>query len=87
MNVKRKDFFRLLEAQRVEHLLIDRIISSATPNISDQYYSQALMTQRLQRAELEVKLYRLAILKDGLSLLDGMCSFIIFLVSLEDTYR
>jgi len=45
MNVKRKDFFRLLEAQRVEHLLIDRIVSSATPNISDQYYSQALMTQ------------------------------------------
>jgi hypothetical protein len=87
MNVKRKDFFRLLEAQRVEHLLIDRIVSSATPNISDQYYSQALMTQRLQRAELEVKLYRLAILKDGLSLLDGMCSFLIFLVSLEDTYR
>ena len=35
MNVKQKDFFCLLEAQRVEHLLIDRIVFSATPNISD----------------------------------------------------
>jgi hypothetical protein len=77
MNVKQEDVFRLLEAQRVEHLLLDRIASSATPNISDQYYSQVLMAQRLQRAQLEVELYRLAILRDGLGLLGGVYSFII----------
>ena len=77
MNVKKKDFFLLLEAQRVEHLLMDTIASSATPDISNRYYSQVLMAQRLQRAQLEVELYKLAISRDGLNLLEGMYKFVI----------
>jgi len=75
-NVKKKDLFLLLEAQRVEHLLINTIASSAVPDISNQYYSQVLMAQRLRRAELEVELYRLAIARDGLYLLEGMYNFV-----------
>lgn len=74
-NVKQEEVFCLLEAQRVELLLIDIITSSATSNISNQYYSQLLMAQRLQRAELEVALYKIAIEKDGLCLLEGMHDF------------
>jgi predicted nucleotidyltransferase len=77
MNVQKIDFFHLLEAQLKEHLLVDKIVSSSTSNISNQYYSQALMAQRLQRAQLEVELYKLAISKDGLNLLDGMYKSII----------
>jgi hypothetical protein len=71
-HVKKRDFFELLEAQRVEHLLTDTISSSTAPSYSNQYYSEVLMTQRLQRAELEVELYKSAIAKDGLKLLEGM---------------
>jgi len=71
-NVQTKDFFHLLEAQRTEQLLIDRIATTATPDISNQYYSQVLMAQWLQWAELEVALYRHAIVRDGLYLLSGM---------------
>jgi hypothetical protein len=78
--VKKRDFFLLIEAQRVEHLLIDAI-ASAAPSISSQYYSEVLMAQRLQRAELEAKLYRCAIAKDGLNLLEGVHNFILNSVS------
>jgi hypothetical protein len=71
-NVKTKDFLHLLEAQRTEQLLIDMIATTSTPDISNQYYSQVLMAQRLQRAEVEVALYRHAIARDGLYLLSGM---------------
>ncbi len=74
-NVEQAEVFDLLEAQRVEHLLIDTITSSANPNISTRYYSQLLMVQRLQRAALEVELYRVAIEKDGLCLLEGTLNF------------
>jgi hypothetical protein len=81
-NVKKRDFYLLLEAQRVEHLLIDTITSSVAPNIPTQYYySEVLMAQRLQRAELEVELYRRAIAKDGLNLLEGVHNFILNYVS------
>lgn len=69
-NVKKKDFYLLLDAQRTEHLLVDVIASSPVSHISNRYYSQVLMAQRLQRAELEVELYRLAIARDGLCLLE-----------------
>jgi hypothetical protein len=69
-NVQDKDFVRLLEAQRVEQLLIEAIIS-ANSIILGQYYSQLLMAHRLQRAELEVELYGQAIAEDGLCLLSG----------------
>lgn len=46
--------------------------TSLTPtDVSNRYYSQLLMTQRLQRALLEVELYAYAISKDGLCLLEG----------------
>jgi len=67
-NIQRTDMYNLLEALRVEQLLTDEITSSAT-HISNLYYSQVLMAHRLQRAQLEVKLYKLAIEKDGLYLL------------------
>lgn len=70
-NIQRTDMYNLLEALRVEQLLTDEITSSAT-HISNLYYSQVLMAHRLQRAQLEVKLYKLAIEKDGLYLLCGM---------------
>jgi hypothetical protein len=69
-NVQEKDFVRLLEAQRIEQLLVEAIIS-ANSNILGQYYSQLLMAHRLQRAELEVELYSFAIEVDGLCLLSG----------------
>ena len=75
-NVNKKDFFLLLEAQRVEHLLVDTISSDTVPNISNMYYSEVLMAQRLRRAELEVKLYSHAIASDGLHLLEGVHNII-----------
>jgi hypothetical protein len=74
-NVHKKDFFNLLETQRVEHLLVDTIASSAASDVANQYYSQVLMAHRLRRAQLEVDLYKLAIARDGLILLDGVCNF------------
>jgi hypothetical protein len=76
-NVQKRDFYLLLDAQRTEHLLIEAIASSAAPGISNRYYSQVLMAQRLQRAELEAELYRLAISKDGLCLLQGVYNFVV----------
>jgi hypothetical protein len=64
----------LLEAQRIEYLPVDLI--EDTSGDSSRYYTQLLMAQRLQRAELEVELYREAIVKDGLPLLPGMRKFI-----------
>jgi len=85
-NIRKKDVFRLLEAQQMEHLLIEEIgASPSASSNSNRYYSQVLMTQRLQRAELEVELYRLAISEDGLLLLDGACNLSSF--TLEGTHR
>ena len=85
-NVGKKDVFRLLEAQQMEHLLIEEIAASPSASSnSNRYYSQVLMTQRLQRAELEVELYRLAISEDGLLLLEGTYSLPSF--TLEGTHR
>jgi len=83
-NVTKKDFFLLLEAQRVEHLLIDTISSNAVPNISNIYYSEVLMAQRLRRAELEVELCSHAIASDGLHLLDSVYDFHFHL---KDAYK
>ena len=68
-----KDFLRLLEVQRTEHVLTDIISCEPTTfsNISRHYHSQLLMVTRLQRAMLEVDLYATAIAKDGLCLLEG----------------
>jgi hypothetical protein len=71
-NVQKQDFFVLLEAQRVEHLLIDVINASPHPSITNRYYSQLLAAQRLMRAQIEVELYRFAIEQDGLCLLTGV---------------
>jgi hypothetical protein len=80
-NVNKKDFFQLLETQRVEHLLVDTIASSTTSSdIANQYYSQVLMAHRLQRAQLEVDLYKLAIGRDGLILLEGLSNFVANLI-------
>ncbi|KIM88182.1 hypothetical protein PILCRDRAFT_85462 [Piloderma croceum F 1598] len=85
-NVGKKDVLRLLEAQQMEHILIDEIAASPSASSnSSRYYSQVLMTQRLQRAELEVELYRLAISEDGLLLLEGAYSLSSF--TLEGTHR
>ena len=72
----KNDVFRLLEAQRLEHLLVDAINSAAIPSVSTCFHSQLLMTQRLYRAELEAKLYRCAIAKGGLSLLEGIQNYV-----------
>jgi len=77
--VRKEDFFPLLEAQQFEHFLADLITGSQTPTgVSNRYFSQVLMTQRLQRALLEVELYAYAISMDGLVLLEGklmLCYF------------
>lgn len=69
--VQRIDFFTLLEAQRIEHLLTDVIATSQPTSVKTRYYSQLLMTQQLQRALLEVELYAYAISEDGLRLVEG----------------
>jgi hypothetical protein len=73
----KNDVFCLLEAQRLEHLLVDAINSAAVPSISTRFHSQLLMTQRLHRAELEAKLYRCAIAKGGLPLLEGIQNYVV----------
>jgi hypothetical protein len=72
------DFFTLLEAQRVEHFLADVIVTSQPTSVKTRYYSQLLMTQRLQRALLEVELYAYAISEDGLCLVEGKLMFCYF---------
>jgi hypothetical protein len=60
----------------VEQLLVDSITSPTPPDITTWYYSQLLMAQRLQHAELKAELYRAAIERDGLCLLEGMYNFL-----------
>jgi hypothetical protein len=80
--VRKQDVFCLLEAQQMEHLLLEKIAasSSASSNLS-HYYLQVLMTQC---ADLEVELYRLAI-PDSLPLLEGVYNLTSF--SLEGAHR
>lgn len=70
-HIELDDVFTLLEAQRAENLLIDNLTATSDANILNRYHAQLLMAQRLQRAELEVALYRFAITQDGLCLLQG----------------
>ena len=62
------DIKRLVRSYWVEHLIYDKLVS---PNLSpavSHYYSERLLRERYDRAELEVKLYGDAIAKGGLPL-------------------
>jgi len=62
------DIMRLVESYWVEHLIYDKLMNPNLAPILSHYYAERLMTERHDRAELEVKLYGDAIAKAGLAL-------------------
>jgi hypothetical protein len=67
-NNKKEDVLRLVKALWNEHLIENKLQSNSHPTLQ-RYYSQQLMKERYQRAQLEIKLYGDAIAKDGLRLI------------------
>jgi hypothetical protein len=59
---------RLVGSYWIEHLIYDRLVHLNLPPILSHYYSEGLMKEHYDRAELEVKLYGDAIAKAGLAL-------------------
>ena len=75
INHNRKDeVTRLVKAYWIEQLIINKLLDPATSTIIQCYYSERLVKERYERAQLEVKLYGDAIAKGGLDLVDS-CKF------------